>query len=59
MLTGGGHLSDRIINASQLMLKEQYKVEGLQSTLCGKQLSFRPPCKSDACVIQILHTGRY
>ena len=36
VLKDGGHLSDRIINASQLMLKEQYKVE----VLCVGKIEF-------------------
>lgn len=59
VLKDGDLLSDRIINASQLLLKNKYHIEGLQDTLRGKNLSFKPICKSDACIVQILHTGRY
>ena len=50
------HLSDRVINASQRLMKQQFKVHGLQNTLCGQNLTFEP--KSDACIVQMLHTGR-
>ena len=54
-LCNGLHISDRIVNASQLLMKQQFKVRGLQNTLLGENLSFK--LVSDASVVQILHTG--
>ena len=36
----GLHLSDRLINASQRLMKQHFKVHGLQNTLCGQNLTF-------------------
>lgn len=58
-LCNGLHISDHIVNASQLLIKEQFQVNGLQNTLLGENLSFKPVSvsNSDASVVQILHTG--
>ena len=56
-LQNGLHLSDRVINALQRLMKQQFKVYELQNTLCGQNVTFRP--KSDVCIAQILYTGRF
>ena len=57
MLFNGFSLNDRLVNASQVMIKERFRVDGLQSTFLGQKLKFIPVSKSDTYVIQILHTG--
>ena len=36
----GLHLSEILINASQRLMKQHFKVHGLQNTLCGQNLTF-------------------
>ena len=57
LLCNGHHISDRIVNASQKLMKRQYNVGGLQNTLLGQNLSFKAVSNTDAAVVQILHTG--
>ena len=59
-LTHGLELTDRIVNASQVLMKQQFGAAGLQNTLFGQSLKFKPVKKTptDACIVQILHTGR-
>ena len=52
-------LTDNVINAAHLLLREQYPhIGGLQDTILGQKLLFKP-VSSNKTSVQILHTGMY
>ena len=56
-LRDGKELSDKIVNAAQHLLKQQFSnICGFQSTLLGQNLSFKA-IPSNCHYVQILHTG--
>ena len=55
-LLGNDWLNDNIINASQLLLKKQFSLQGLRSPQCGRKLRFKVVPLSKI-YIQILHVG--
>lgn len=57
-ILNGSDLNDRIINAAQILLKQDYRVGGLQHPVNGQRYKFKPISKKDTDVVQILHTGK-
>ena len=53
----GLYISDGIVNASQLLMKQQFNVDGFQNTLLGQSLKFKHVETTDTCMVQVLHTG--
>ena len=56
ILRGNDWINDNIIYAAQSILKQQFGVDGLQSTQCGRNLSFRV-IPRNAKYVQLLHAN--